>query len=81
MITAKQMKAARALIGWDQKQLAEVAGISLPTVQRMESSEDTVRANVDSLIKVVEAINKGGVDLIAEGELNSSYGRGVRLRE
>lgn len=81
MITAKQMKAARALIGWDQKQLAEVAGISLPTVQRMESSEDTVRANVDSLIKVVEAINKGGVDLIAEGEVNSSYGRGVRLRE
>ena len=52
MITAAQIKAARALLGMDQRTLAEAAGLSLPTIQRMEASEGTVRGNVDSLVKL-----------------------------
>lgn len=80
MLTAAQMKAARALLGWDQRQLAEAAGLSLPTVQRMEASDGNVRGNVDSLVKVVEALEAAGIELIAEGAISSGGGRGVRLR-
>ncbi len=81
MITAMQMKAARALLGWDQKQLARVSELSLPTVQRMEASSGTVRGNVDSLQKVVQAFESAGLELIAPGTISSGGGRGVRLRE
>ena len=81
MITARQMKAGRALLGWDQGRLAREAGLSLPTIQRMEASEGNVRGNVDSLVKVVEALERGGVELIAEGAASSGGGRGVRLIE
>lgn len=80
MITAGQMRAARALLGIDQRQLAEAAGLSLPTIQRMESSDGQVRGNVDSLVKVVEALEKAGIELIGEGAQSTSGGRGVRLR-
>ena len=79
MLTAPQMKAARALLGWDQRQLAEAAGVSLPTIQRMESSDGTVRANVDTLVKVVEALQRAGLELIGEGQASAGGGRGVRL--
>lgn len=80
MMSAGQMRAARALLGWDQRQLAEAAGISVPTVQRMEASDGTVRANVDTLVKVVEALARAGVELIGEGAASSDGGRGVRLK-
>lgn len=80
MISAGQMKAARALLGWDQRRLAGAAGVSLPTVQRMESSTGTVRANVDTLVKVVQALNAAGIELIGEGAASTGGGRGVRLR-
>lgn len=79
MLTAAQMKAARALLGWDQRQLAEAAGVSLPTIQRMESSDGTVRANVDTLVKVVEALQRAGLELIGEGTASPGGGRGVRF--
>ncbi|MFQ5488345.1 MAG: helix-turn-helix domain-containing protein [Gammaproteobacteria bacterium] len=80
MISAAQIKAARMLLGWDQARLAREAGLSLPTIQRMEASEGNVRGNVDSLVKVVEALGRAGVELIAEGAVSSSGGRGVRLK-
>ncbi len=80
MITAGQMRAARALLGIDQRRLAQLAGLSLPTIQRMEASGGTVRANVESLVKVVEALDRAGVELIAEGATSSEGGRGVRLK-
>ncbi|MCG6970824.1 MAG: helix-turn-helix transcriptional regulator [Gammaproteobacteria bacterium] len=81
MITAAQMRAARALLGMDQRQLADAAGISLPTIQRMEGSDGQVRGNVDSLVKVVEALERAGVELINEGAVSADGGRGVRLKE
>lgn len=81
MITAAQMRAARALLGIDQKRLAELAGVSLPTIQRMEASEGNVRGVVDSLTKVVEALDAAGVELIRENAMSAGTGRGVRLKE
>jgi transcriptional regulator with XRE-family HTH domain len=80
MITSRQMRAARALVGWDQKQLAEAAGLSLPTIQRMEKGEGTVRGVVESLVRVVEALDRAGVALIGEGATSQGGGRGVRLK-
>lgn len=81
MLTGAQLRAARALLGIDQKTLAEQAGVSLPTVQRMEASPGTVRGVVDSLTKIVEALERAGVELIGEGASSSSGGRGVRLKK
>jgi predicted transcriptional regulator len=81
MITAAQMRAARALLGMDQRQLADAAGVSLPTIQRMEGSDGQVRGNVDTLVKVVEALERAGVELINEGAASTDGGRGVRLKE
>lgn len=81
MITSKQMRAARALLGVDQRQLAEMAGVSLPTIQRMEASEGTVRGVVDSLMKVIEALDRAGVELIGDNMTSSGGGRGVRLKD
>ena len=81
MITAGQMRAARALLGLDQKELAERSGLSLPTIQRMEASDGVVRGNVDSLMKLIGALNAAGVELLGNGASSSSGGRGVRLKE
>ncbi|MFD0988176.1 helix-turn-helix domain-containing protein [Methyloligella solikamskensis] len=80
MITAAQMRAARALLRLDQRELAALAGVSLPTIQRMEASDGTVRGVVGSLTKVVEALDRAGVELIAENAVSSGGGRGVRLK-
>lgn len=80
MISSRQMKAARALLGMDQRTLADLADVSLPTIRRMEGSEDNVRANVDTLVKVVVALEAAGIELIGEGAESSGGGRGVRLK-
>lgn len=81
MITSQQMRAARALLGIDQRQLAELAGLSLPTIQRMESSDGQVRGVVDTLVKVITALEGAGIELIGENAPSSGLGRGVRLCE
>lgn len=75
------MRAARALAGIDQKTLAERAGVSLPTIQRMEASDGVIRGNVDSLTKLVRALDEAGVELLAEGAPGAGEGRGVRLKQ
>lgn len=80
MITAGQSRAARALLGIDQRRLAELSGLSLPTIQRMESSDGVVRGNVDSLMKLVGALQTAGIELIDDGNVSAGGGRGVRLR-
>jgi len=80
VITPGQLRAARALVGIDQRKLAELAGLSVPTIQRMEASEGVIRGNVDSLMKLVQAIDGLGIELIGEGAASPSGGRGVRLK-
>ena len=80
MITSAQLRAARALLGIDQRELAQRCGLSLPTIQRMEASDGVIRGNVDSLMKLVEALGSAGIELISEGAASPSGGRGVRLK-
>jgi len=80
MITAAQLRAARVLLGIDQRQLAELSGLSVPTIQRMEASETMVRGNVDSLVKLIAAFDAVGIEMIDEGAVSHSLGRGVRLK-
>lgn len=79
MISAAQLRAARALLGIDQRRLADMAGLSLPTIQRMEASEGVIRGNVDSLTKLIGALTSAGIELIGEGAASIGKGRGVRL--
>jgi transcriptional regulator with XRE-family HTH domain len=80
MITAAQLRAARALLGIDQRELAQRCGLSLPTIQRMEASGGVIRGNVDSLMKLVGALEAAGIVLIGEGATSAPGGRGVRLK-
>jgi len=80
MITAAQLRAARAMVGIDQRRLAELSGLSVPTIQRMEASDGVVRGNVDSLMKLVAALDAAGIELIGEGMASRGGGRGVRLK-
>ena len=80
MITAAQLRAARVLLGIDQRRLAELSGLSAPTIQRMEASETMVRGNVDSLVKLIAAFDAVGIEMIDEGAASHSKGRGVRLK-
>jgi predicted transcriptional regulator len=80
MVTASQLRAARALLGIDQRKLAEMAGVSLPTIQRMEACPGQVRGVVDTLTKIIAALDGAGVELIADNAVSPSGGRGVRLR-
>jgi transcriptional regulator with XRE-family HTH domain len=80
MITPAQMRAARALLAMDQRELAERSGLSLPTIQRMEASDGVIRGNVDSLMKLIAALETAGIELIGEGATSPSGGRGVRLK-
>ena len=74
------MRAARALLDIDQRELAQRSGLSLPTIQRMESSGGVVRGNVDLLMKLVDALATAGIELIGEGAASHDGGRGVRLK-
>jgi transcriptional regulator with XRE-family HTH domain len=80
MIIAAQLRAARALLGIDQRQLAELSALSVPTIQRMEASDGVIRGNVDSLMKLISALDAAGIELIGEGAISEGGGRGVRLR-
>lgn len=81
MITSAQLRAARALIGLDQRQLAELADLSVPTIQRMEASEGVIRGTVDSLVKLIAALESAGVILIGDNAQSERGGRGVRIKE
>jgi len=80
MITAAQLRAARALAGIDQRRLADLADLSVPTIQRMEASDGVIRGNVDSLMKLIGALDRAGIELISEGAVSTGGGRGVRLK-
>ncbi len=80
MLTASQLRAARALLGMDQREVAALSGLSLPTIQRMEASDGVIRGNVDSLMKLVGALDAAGIELISDNATSIGGGRGVRLK-
>ena len=81
MITAAQLRAARALLGIDQQTLADLSRVSLPTIQRMEASLGNVRGVIDTLTKVIGALDAAGVELLGDNATSDGGGRGVRFKE
>ena len=80
MITSAQLRAARALLGLDQRQLAELSELSVPTIQRMEASDGVIRGNVDSLMKLIGALDKAVIELIGDNAACQGGGRGIRMK-
>jgi len=81
MITGSQLRAARALLGIDQRRLAAMAGVSLPTVQRLEVSGHKVRGTLETMTRLVTALDAAGIELIGAERPSVGYGRGVRLKD
>ena len=79
MLHASQMRAARALLGWHQSELAKKAKIGLATIQRLERGPDgPVMAHVTTVIKITECLKKAGIIFL---ENDQTAGIGVRLRK
>ena len=77
MLLAKQLRAARALIDWEQRHLANATGLAIGTIRRMEASDGPVRGNAGNVWKVQRALEEAGVIFIDE----NGGGAGVRLRQ
>ena len=77
MITSEQIKAARGLIRWDQKNLSAASGISLPAIKRLEQMPGPLAAQSRTVEAIIAAFASAGVEFIAE----NGGGAGVRLRK
>lgn len=77
IVTAEQIRAARALLRMEQRELAEMAGFSLPTLKRIEGGSGPLRASYENAAKLVSALEKAGIEFIPE----NGGGVGVRFRE
>jgi transcriptional regulator with XRE-family HTH domain len=76
MLNVAQLRAARALLGWRQEQIAEAAKISVATIRRMESQEGPLMGYVSTLLKIQGAFEQAGIQFIDEDEMG---GFGVRM--
>jgi len=76
LFSSSQIRAARALVGWSQTQVATAAGLSIPTVKRAEADVG-IRVSEDALVAIANALKKSGVEFIAE----NGGGAGVRMRK
>jgi transcriptional regulator with XRE-family HTH domain len=71
------MKAARALLGWSQDQLAQAAGVSIPTVKRLEAADGMLGGRPGTAARLQAALESAGVQFIEE----NGGGSGVRLKK
>jgi transcriptional regulator with XRE-family HTH domain len=76
-VSIRQIKAARALVGWSQEDLAANSGVSVPTIKRLESADGEIGGRAETGEALVGALEKAGIEFIAE----NGGGAGVRLRK
>jgi DNA-binding XRE family transcriptional regulator len=76
-VSIRQVKAARELLAWSQDQLAQKAGVSVPTIKRLEASDGPLGGRAETINKIRTALENGGVVFIDE----NGGGPGVRLRQ
>lgn len=76
-LSSEQVRAARALIRWEQKDLADASGVSLPTIKRLETKPGALSGNATTIAALRAALERAGVEFIAE----NGGGAGVRLRK
>lgn len=67
MITSEQVRAARALLRMEQKELALVSGVSLPSIKRLESKPGTLAAQASTVAALEGALTTCGVEFIPNG--------------
>jgi predicted transcriptional regulator len=75
-MTSEQIRAARMLLRWEQKDLAEKSGVSLPTIKRLETTPGQLSAHASTLSALKEALEVGGIAFVDPNGL----GPGVRLK-
>jgi predicted transcriptional regulator len=78
IVSNLQIRAARALLGWSQSQLAAEASVSLITIKRLETSDQTFPARYSTVMSVVEALERVGIDFLPQA---GGYSHGVQLRQ
>ncbi|MCK1518499.1 helix-turn-helix domain-containing protein [Bradyrhizobium sp. 190] len=77
-VSIRQVKAARALLGWTQDDLAAAAGISRPTIKRLEASDGPLGGRTETGDRITQALHAAGVEFIDEN--GGGGGAGVRLK-
>ena len=78
MIFSEQIRAARALLGWSQHELAQVTQLGIATIRRIEGADGRVTGAANSLWKIERALEEAGVIFLPEDE---TVGPGVRLKK
>ena len=76
-VSIRQVKAARALLGWSQERLATTSGVSIPTIKRLEAADGALGGRPITGEKLRIALENGGIEFLDE----NGGGRGVRLRK
>ena len=76
MITSDQIRAARALLRWSGKDLAEKTGLGFSTLMRLEVLDGVPSAQAKTLENIQKAFEKAGIEFIGSPE----DGAGVRWR-
>lgn len=79
MITSEQVRAARALLRWEQRDLSEASKVSLPSIKRLEAQPGELAAQDRTIAAIVDAFDAAGISFLAAGALVDG-GAGVRLK-
>jgi transcriptional regulator with XRE-family HTH domain len=74
-VSIRQIKAARALLNWSQEQLATAAGVSIPTIKRLEAQDGPLGGREETVTRILNSMRASGVEFIDE----NGGGPGVRL--
>ncbi|CAH1653296.1 Transcriptional regulator [Hyphomicrobiales bacterium] len=80
MQTSEQLRAARAVLRWEQSRLAQESGVSVPTIKRMESQTGPLTANRPTIAAIRQALETAGIEFVDAGPYSGDGGPGVRLR-
>lgn len=80
MITASEFRAGRALLRLSRSKLAEMSGLSVATIERLERGDRHAAGDADSRMALADALIAAGVEVIEEGAASLAGGRGLRLR-
>lgn len=78
MIFAPEIRAARALLGWSQDELARAASVGVATVRRLEAAGEEIKGSAETVWKIQQALEDAGVEFIPA---ETGKGPGVRLRQ
>jgi transcriptional regulator with XRE-family HTH domain len=64
VITGRQLRAARALLGWEQIELAKRSRVAIGTIRRMESFDGEIGSRTSTLSQVQTTVEKAGVEFL-----------------